>query len=106
MGRLLAVGGLAACPTGARHLPAGTQTLLLTAAADPAGDPALLWHAGHHLGFGPEAAAPAQAEDLIVVGTVIRFRHPLIRSAIYYSAAPIERRRLHQALATATDPGA
>jgi DNA-binding CsgD family transcriptional regulator len=88
-----------------RHLPADTQTLLLTAAADPTGDPALLWRAGHGLGFGPEAAAPAQAEDLIVVGTVIRFRHPLIRSAIYYSAAPIERRRIHQALATATDPG-
>jgi len=88
-----------------RHLPAGTQTLLLTAAADPTGDPALLWRAGHGLGFGPEAAAPAQAENLIVVGSAIRFRHPLIRSAIYYSAAPIERRRIHQALATATDPG-
>ena len=88
-----------------RRLPPDTQTLLLTAAADPTGDPALLWRAGHGLGFGPEAAAPAQAEDLVVVGTVIRFRHPLIRSAIYYSAAPIERRRIHQALAVATDPG-
>jgi DNA-binding CsgD family transcriptional regulator len=89
----------------ARRLPAGTQTLLLTAAADPTGDPALLWRTGHDLGFGPAAAAPAQAENLIVVGTVIRFRHPLIRSALYYSAAPIERRRIHRALAAATDPG-
>ena len=48
---------------------------------------------------------PVQAEDLIIVGTAIRFRHPLIRSAIYYSAAPIERRRIHQALAAATDLG-
>jgi DNA-binding CsgD family transcriptional regulator len=87
----------------ARRLPAGTQTLLLAAAADPTGDPALLWRAGRDLGFGPDAAAPAQAADL--VGTVIRFRHPLIRSAIYYSAAPIERRRIHKALAAATDPG-
>jgi DNA-binding CsgD family transcriptional regulator len=89
----------------ARALPADTQTLLLTAAADPTGDPALLWRTGHDLGFGPASAAPAQAENLIVVGAVIRFRHPLIRSAIYYSAAPIERRRIHRALAAATDPG-
>jgi AAA ATPase-like protein len=89
----------------ARRLPAGTQTLLLTAAADPTGDPALLWRTGHDLGFGPASAASAQAENLIVVGTVIRFRHPLIRSAIYYSAAPIQRRRIHRALAAATDPG-
>jgi DNA-binding CsgD family transcriptional regulator len=88
----------------ARRLPAETQTLLLTAAADPTGDPARLWRAGRDLGFGPDAAAPAQAEDLIVEGTGIRFRHPLIRSAIYYSAAPIERRRIHRALAVATDP--
>jgi DNA-binding CsgD family transcriptional regulator len=89
----------------ARRLPADTQTLLLTAAAEPTGDPGLLWRAGHDLGFGPAAAAPAQAEDLIVVETVVRFRHPLIRSAVYYSAAPIERRRIHRALAGATDPG-
>jgi DNA-binding CsgD family transcriptional regulator len=89
----------------ARRLPADTQLLLLTAATDPTGDPGLLWRTGHDLGFSPAAAAPAQAENLIAVGTVIRFRHPLIRSAIYYSAAPIERRRIHRALAGATDPG-
>ena len=88
----------------ARRLPADTQTLLLTAAADPTGDPALLWRVGHGLGFSTAAAAPAQAEDLIEVGTVVRFRHPLIRSALYYSAPPIERRRIHRALAVATDP--
>src|SRR5205814_786561 len=44
----------------ARHLPAGTQTLLLAAAADPTGDPALLWRAGRDLGFGPDEAAHAQ----------------------------------------------
>ena len=85
--------------------PAGTQTLLLTAAAEPTGDPALLWRAGRDLGFTPDSAAPAQAGDLVVLGSVIRFRHPLVRSAIYHSAAPIERRRIHKALAAATDPG-
>lgn len=89
----------------ARRLPAAAQALLLAAAADPTGDPALLWRAGRDLGFAPDAAAPAQAEDLLVVGSVVRFRHPLVRSAVYHSAAPIERRRVHKALAAATDPG-
>jgi DNA-binding CsgD family transcriptional regulator len=88
-----------------RDLPAGTQTLLLAAAAEPTGDPALLWRAGRDLGFTPDSAAPAQAGDLVLLGSVIRFRHPLVRSAIYHSAAPIERRRIHKALAAATDPG-
>ena len=76
-----------------RHLPADTQTLPLAAAAEPTGDPALLWRAGRDLGFTPDAASPAQAEDLVVLGSVIRFRHPLVRSAIYHGAAPVERRR-------------
>jgi DNA-binding CsgD family transcriptional regulator len=88
-----------------RDLPAATQALLLAAAAEPTGDPALLWRAGRDLGFTPDSAAPAQAGDLLALGSVIRFRHPLVRSAIYHSAAPIERRRIHQALAAATDPG-
>jgi DNA-binding CsgD family transcriptional regulator len=88
-----------------RHLPSSTQTLLLAAAAEPTGNPALLWRAGRDLGFAPDAAAPAQSEDLLVLGSVIRFRHPLIRSAVYYSADPIQRRQIHKALAAATDPG-
>ena len=88
-----------------RHLPASTQTLLRAAAAEPTGDPALLWRAGHDLGFTPDAASPAQAEDLLILGPVIRFRHPLVRSAIYHSATLAERRRIHRALAAATDPG-
>ncbi len=40
-------------------MPAETQVLLLAAAADPTGDPALLWRAGEFLGFDVRAAAPA-----------------------------------------------
>src|SRR5450759_5145342 len=38
-------------------------------------------------------------------GWEIRYpvRHPVIRSAIYYSAAPIERRGIHKALAATSD---
>ena len=87
-----------------RSLPAPTQMLLLTAAADPTGDPALLWRAGERLGFGITAAAAAEAGDLVTFGPPVRFRHPLVRSAVYHSATLIERKRAHEALAEATDP--
>ena len=87
-----------------RRLPAATQVLLLTAAADPTGDPALLWRAGQHLGFGTQAAGPAEADELVTIGPSLRFRHPLVRSAIYHGATIRDRQRVHQALAEATDP--
>jgi DNA-binding CsgD family transcriptional regulator len=89
-----------------RSMPAETQVLLLAAAADPTGDPALLWRAGEFLGFGVRAAAPAEAEGLLRFGPLVRFRHPLIRSAVYHGAALAERVRVHEALARATDPNA
>ncbi len=85
------------------RLPADTQMLLLVAAADPTGDMALLWRAIAHLGIDPEAAAPAEVEGLIEVDAGVRFRHPLVRSAVYQAATPPERRRAHGALAAATD---
>src|SRR5215467_13790196 len=89
-----------------RCLPDATQTLLLAAAADPAGDPAVLWRAGECLGFGITAAGPAESQELVTFGPPVRFRHPLIRSAVYHGAALMERKRVHAALAEATDPGA
>ena len=86
-----------------RGLPKDTQTLLLAAAADPTGDPALLWRVGRALGFGRDAAAAAEAADLLMLGPPVTFRHPLVRSAVYYGALDPERRRVHQALAEATD---
>jgi DNA-binding CsgD family transcriptional regulator len=89
-----------------RRMPGETQVLLLAAAADPTGDPALLWRAGEFLGFGVRAAAPAEAEELLRFSPLVRFRHPLIRSAVYHGAALAERVRVHEALARATDPQA
>ena len=51
-----------------------------------------------------DAAAPAEADDLIEVDARVAFRHPLLRSAIYRAASPMERRSAHRALAAATDP--
>ncbi len=85
-------------------LPVETRQLLLTAAADPVGDAALLWRAAGRLGLGADALAPAQSAGLIDVRGRVRFRHPLVRSAIYGSAPLPARERAHQALAEATDP--
>ena len=42
------------------ELPPETRQLLLLAAADPTGDPALLWRAAAHLGITSDAAIPRQ----------------------------------------------
>jgi DNA-binding CsgD family transcriptional regulator len=83
-----------------------TRRLLLTAAAEPLGDLALLWRATERLGVGIEAATPAEAAGLIELGAWVRFRHPLVRSAVYRAAAPAERRQVHRAIAESTDPEA
>jgi DNA-binding CsgD family transcriptional regulator len=83
-----------------------TRRLLLVAAAEPTGDPVLVWRATGLLGIGMEAAAPAEAEGLLRIGQRVIFRHPLVRSAAYRAAFPEERRAAHQALADATDPQA
>ena len=85
-------------------LPGQTQHLLVVAAADPVGDPNLLWRAVSELGIPVDAAAPAEADDLLEVRARVAFRHPLLRSAIYRGASPAERRSAHRALAAATDP--
>ena len=86
------------------RLPADSQRLLLVAAAEPTGDPTLLWRAADQLGVAPEAAGPAEAAGMITLGAPVTFRHPLLRSAIYRAASAEERRNAHRALAAATDP--
>ena len=86
------------------ELPAPTQTLLLTAAADPTGDPALLWRAAGHLGVTGEATLPAAEAGLVTVASRVLFRDRLVRSAAYQAAPLRDRRAAHHALAQATDP--
>jgi DNA-binding CsgD family transcriptional regulator len=87
------------------RLPVESQLLLLVAAAEPIGDPALLWRAAERLDLGPEAVGPAEAAGLLTLGARVTFRHPLLRSAIYRAAPAHQRRSAHEALAAATDPG-
>lgn len=86
------------------ELPAATQSLLLAAAADPTGDPGLLARAGQELGFTLEAAAAAESRQLITIRRTVRFRHPLIRSAVYYGAPFAQRQQVHACLAQAAGP--
>jgi hypothetical protein len=81
-----------------------TRRLLLVGAAEPLGDPVLLWRAAERLGIGVQAAAPAEAAGLFEVGAQARFRDPLLRSTIYRMAAPEDRRGAHRVLAEVTDP--
>jgi DNA-binding CsgD family transcriptional regulator len=87
-------------------LPTDSRRLLLTAAAEPLGDVTLLWRAAERLGIPAEAAAPAEAAELIALSARVRFRHPLVRSAVYRAAPVHERKVVHRALAEATDPEA
>jgi DNA-binding CsgD family transcriptional regulator/tetratricopeptide (TPR) repeat protein len=87
-------------------LPAETRRLLCLAAADPTGDPALVWRAAGRLQIPVQALTPAAEAALVDFGARVRFPHPLARSAAYRSAPFSERQQMHRALAEATDPAA
>ena len=85
-------------------LPAQPRHLLQLAAAEPTGDPVLVWRAAGRLGICAEAAGPAVEAGLAEFGVRVRFRHPLVRSAAYRSAPADDLREIHAALAEVTDP--
>jgi DNA-binding CsgD family transcriptional regulator len=84
-------------------LPDDARRLLLVAAAEPTGDRALLSRAAGELGIPGTLWAPAESAGLLEIGTRVRFRHPLVRSAVYRTASREDRRAAHLALAEATD---
>jgi len=81
------------------------QTFLLVAAAEAGGGRPVLWRAAQEGGIDPDAAAAeAEAAGLIDLSTgSVRFRYPLIRSAVYSAAPDRDRRRVHLLLSAACD---
>jgi hypothetical protein len=63
-----------------RRLPPDTQLLVLAAAAEPCGDPALLQRAAGALGLDVAAVLPAVDAGLLRVRGRVEFAHPLVRS--------------------------
>jgi DNA-binding CsgD family transcriptional regulator len=86
------------------RLPRDARRLLLLAAADPAGDLALLWRAAQRLGIPESAAQTVEADGMLTLDAGVVFRHPLVRSAVYRASEPSERSEVHRALAAAMDP--
>jgi DNA-binding CsgD family transcriptional regulator/tetratricopeptide (TPR) repeat protein len=84
-------------------LPDETRFLLLIAAAEPTGDPLLLWRAAERLVSPASAADGVDTDGLLAIDERVTFRHPLVRSTVYRSAPAHERRAAHLALAEATD---
>jgi DNA-binding CsgD family transcriptional regulator len=84
------------------RLATETRRFLLVAAAEPVGDPVLLWRAAERLGIKLHAAS--ETDGLLAIGARVTFRHPLVRSAVYRAASPENRQAVHRALADATDP--
>jgi DNA-binding CsgD family transcriptional regulator len=87
------------------ELPEPAQRLVLLAAADPVGDAALVLRGAHVLGVDIGGMNLAADAGLLEFGVNVRFRHPLVRSAVYRAAAAEDRRAAHAALAAVTDPG-
>jgi DNA-binding CsgD family transcriptional regulator len=85
------------------QLPAQTRRVLLLTAADDVGDVACLRRAAAHMGSDLDLLEQAASEGLIRINGVVTFRHPLIRSTVYRSASPQERRAAHAALAAVLD---
>jgi len=84
-------------------LPEPTQQLILLAAAEPTGDPALFSAAAAQLGIPMDAVAPAMSDGMLEIGMLVAFCHPLLRSAIYGAATGDDRRAAHRVLAAVTD---
>jgi DNA-binding CsgD family transcriptional regulator len=82
-------------------LPPTARLLLLVAAAEPVGDPGIVRHAAERLGM--NVAAAHTTDGLLTIEESVKFRHPLVRSAVYRSAPADQRRNVHLALANATD---
>jgi DNA-binding CsgD family transcriptional regulator len=83
-----------------------TGRLALTVAAVAGGDLRVVAVACERMGVDIGALAEAEEAGLIhVEGDRVRFRHPLVRAAVYGGARPEHRRAVHRAVAEAVGPG-
>ena len=81
-----------------------TQTLLLVAAAEDAGEVGVILRAAGTLGVAAAALDAAEQARLVRVdGRTLAFCHPLVRTAVYRGATFWQRREAQQALAAALD---
>ena len=84
------------------RLPEAAQAALLVAAADTTGELVSVLRAMAGLGLSADALDPAERAGLIrIAGSMMTFRHPLVRSALYQGATLGQRQRVHAALAGA-----
>jgi DNA-binding CsgD family transcriptional regulator/tetratricopeptide (TPR) repeat protein len=82
-----------------RRLAAPAQLLLLVAAAEGSGEAEVVLSAAAVLGIPPSSLVEAEASGLIHgEGTLLVFRHPLLRSAIYQGASLPQRQSVHHSL--------
>ncbi len=80
-----------------------SRRLLLIVAADSTGDSGIIWRAADGLGIAEESAEALEDDGLVEFGERVVFRHPLVRSAVYNTASPKDRRDADRALAEASD---
>ena len=87
-------------------LPDDTRQWALLAAADPVCDTTTITRAAAKLGLAADTPDAAIAAGLMSVGASVRFRHPLMRSAVYRAATTERRRVAHEELASVSDANA
>lgn len=87
-------------------IPDGHSSVLLLAAAESDGDLATILAAADDPDAAMDVLCAASSTGLVILDQQqVRFRHPLVRSALYQGASLIERRAAHQALARAFEAG-
>ncbi|MFC9659474.1 AAA family ATPase [Nocardia sp. NPDC127606] len=82
-------------------LPDASREWILVAAAESTGDLKLVDRATALLDIDESAGEAADFAGLVVIDAAVRFRHPLVRAAVYGGATAAARRRVHGALAQA-----
>ena len=84
-------------------LPVGTRRWLCIVAAESTGRTAIIDDAALRLGVPTDAATEAERAGIASVRERVRFRHPLVRAAVYNAMPAGERREVHAVLREVAD---